>query len=336
MATIRDIARDAGVSTATVSRVLNDPGFGSMATRERILALVRERGFRQSALARGLVKNGMDALGIIVPNIENPIYPTIAKGAEAAAAARGLPLILCNSDGDPAKEQAYAQFLCTMRPAGVIVSGLRAAHVYTPVLQEGGIPVVSLDRSVEGVDCVLVDQAEAARLATRHLIGLGYRRIGFLTGKTDHPITQDRLSGFYEALREAGLPLYPQLVVESEFTLDSAQRGTEALLSLPEPPEALLVVSDVLALAAIRTAEQRGVRIPQDLAVVSFDDVMVASLAHPGLTTVRQPLYRSGEAAVETLLARITDPGRPAQRTVLTPELMVRETCGATLRRGEY
>ncbi|MFO7274322.1 MAG: LacI family DNA-binding transcriptional regulator [Bacillota bacterium] len=331
--TIRDVARRAGVGVATVSRVLNGKGYVKAETRQRVLAAAEELGYVPSQLARGLVRRLSGTVGLVVPDITNPFFPLITRGVEDAASEAGYTVFLCNADNDPELEAQDVRKLRERRVDGVIFVGTSERRELVDQLLADDIPVVVMDRQVNHteVDMVLVDNLAGARAAVRHLMELGHRRIAHAAGPPSTRTGQDRCQGYRQALEEAGIPYDPACVVWGDFTFESGIRAGQVLLGRSPQPTAVFAGNDLIALGVIRAAEEAGLSVPDDLSVVGFDDIQMAALVCPGLTTVRQPAREMGRLAMTMLLERIrgefTGPGR---RQVFQPELIVR---GTTRRR---
>ncbi|HEY3368114.1 MAG TPA: LacI family DNA-binding transcriptional regulator [Symbiobacteriaceae bacterium] len=327
--TIRDVAQAAGVGLATVSRVLNDSGYVRPETRERVLQACSDLGFVPSQLARSMVRRSTATIGLIVPDITNPFFPAITRGVEDAASEVGYTVFLCNTDNDPAMEALDVRKLRERRVDGIIFVGTTDRHELVTGLLAGEVPVVVTDRQLDDldVDSVLVNNSLGAQAAVRHLIDLGHRRIAHAAG---HPATrtgQDRLAGYQQALQEASIPYDPSLVVFGEYTLESGYAAAQILLGRAPRPTAVFAGNDLMAIGMLRAATEAGIAVPDELSVVGFDDIQMAALIHPALTTVRQPAYDMGRRAMTMLHERITG-GIPAagRRHIFQPELIVRRT----------
>jgi DNA-binding LacI/PurR family transcriptional regulator len=352
--TIKDVAARAGVSTATVSHALNDrPHLMRPDTLRRIRAAIRELGYVPSAAAKALRTARTDVLGLVVPSIANPFFAQFARGAEDAALARGYALFVCSSDRSPERERAYASVLFERQVDGAIFASsvLEPDHILE--LHRRGTRVVLLETELAGagLDAVLFDNALGARLAVDHLIGLGHRRIAMAMGRLARHPRQARLAGYREALAAHALPFDGALLIEGPLERDAStgayelaagQAIAERLVRLVDRPTALFAYNDMAALGVIRGLQRLGVRVPDDVSVVGLDDIPLAELTRPALTTVAQPAYEMGEAAARLLLdrlaARAGDPVAPradggAGRTVrFEPRLVVRESTAPPAR----
>lgn len=331
MVTMHDVARRAGVSVTSVSHVINNTRPVSDELRQRVLAAMEELGYQPNQLARSLRRGQSHTLGIIIPDNVNPFFAEVARGIEDFSFQNGYSLILCNSDSDLQKELHYAGVLVEKQVDGIVF--VAAGHSMEQVvgLQRRQVPVVVVDRELQGVaaDTVLADNQRGGWLATRHLLDLGHRRIGCITGPSDLTPSADRVAGYRQALAEAGLPVAEELVVRGDFHYEGGYRAAQQLLSLPDPPTALFACNDLMAVGAIRGAADLGRSVPADLSVVGFDDISLASYTNPPLTTVAQPMYEIGALAARLLTERIGGLQIAPRRYVLNVRLVVRRSTAA-------
>ena len=337
-ATIRDVARRAGVSVATVSRVVNGSAHRvSTATRLRVLDAVSELGYQANVIAQGLKKRATRTVALIVPDISNPFFPAIARGIEDTARQRGYAVLLCNTYEDLAAEHAHLQLLRKRWVDGLIFATVGSNTAHLRSLRDDGLPVVLVARDVEGmsIDAVLVDNFRGAYEGTAHLIRLGHRRIACITGPTGLRVAVERRRGYLQALADAGVVAQQDWFAEGDFTADGGRRAVEEFLEREVEFTALVAANDLMAIGAMEVLRAVGRRIPADVAVVGFDDITFASLVSPALTTVAQPKYRMGQLAMERLFELMDDPRSASRQTVLTPQLVVRESCGAYLRKDD-
>jgi LacI family transcriptional regulator len=335
MATIRDVAARAQVSVATVSAVLNGNKYVSPELAERVRTSVAALNYRPNGLARSLKRQRSHILGLILSDITNPFFTTLVRAVEDTARRAGYTLLLGNTDEDAAKEEAYVELLRSRQVDGLILVASAGEHAYLPDLLAAGLPVVCVDRSLValGADSVLTDNVAGAYQAVSHLLGLGHRRIGIVTGLPGVTSTYQRLDGYRQALAERGVAVEPALVREGDSRLDGGYARAAELLALPERPTALFVTNNLMTIGAMRAIEDAGLRCPEDVALVGFDDFEWASVFRPRLTTVRQPVYEIGKAAARFLIQRIE--GRrtgAATELLLPPTLIVRQSCGETSR----
>lgn len=334
MAGIADVARLAGVCTATVSRVLNGRATVRPATRERVLAAAAQLDYRPHPGARGLRSRRLAMIGVIVADIANPFFGTILRGIESVVAPHGYPVMVCNTDESAERERFYIKAMLAERVAGVILAPSSEEPDAVRPLLEAGIPTVCVDRAPAGepVDCVLLDNALGMELAVTHLAVQGYRRIGLVTGPLSTTTGRERLAGFQRALARAGLPEESDLVREGDFYETGGYRRTAELLDLQRPPEALIVANGMMTLGAMAAVRERELAIPGDLALLGFDDAPWLRFVAPPLTVVEQPVRAFGARAAELLLAAMRGgQGRAPSRVVLPPRLVVRMSTGPRL-----
>ncbi|MBE3584542.1 MAG: LacI family DNA-binding transcriptional regulator [Limnochordaceae bacterium] len=371
MAGIRDVARAAGVSVSTVSQVLNNPEFGKPQTRQRVFAAAEKLNYRPNAIARSLVRQRADTLGLVIPDLLNPVFPTVADAVERTARAAGYSLVLGTTSREPAAERQYRQLFMQNKADGVIFfAALDESNIQA--LLRRHVPVVLIERpmSVPGVDLVGVDNRLGGYLATRHLLEQVAATaaaspaqplqaqsppVAMIVGPLGGEVEQQRLAGYQRALLEAGLSGGADgksLVVEAWDHVEEAGRQAMAELlyrlrqrgrlghTRPEgqgqvvplgqlhssPPLAgVFVASDILAVGALRQLEAEGIRVPDDVLIVGFDNTL-SRYTSPPLSTVAQPFVRMGETAVHLLLERISDPGRPPSQVLLEPALIIRQS----------
>jgi LacI family transcriptional regulator, galactose operon repressor len=325
MATISDVASRAGVSTATVSRALNgkstvDPGLVA-----RVVEAAQELGYQPNGPARNLRRQETAVLALIISDVENPFFTSIARGVEDVAHTVGYSVVLCNADESEDKERRYVDVAIQERVAGVIISPTSTA-TNVDLLINRGTPLVAVDRPLADrtSDTVLVDTRLAARQATEHLLAQGYTRIGCITGPAGVRTADDRLDGYRDAMRAAKLRPSARLMRRTEFKEAGAGQACEELLALAEPPDALLVANSAMAIGVLAALSAHGLRPGPDVGVVAFDDVPWARLVDPPLTVVAQPAYEIGSVAAQLLLARIGDNARTPTTTTLGARLIER------------
>jgi LacI family transcriptional regulator len=328
LATMRHVAECAGVSVTTVSHVINHTRPVSEELREKVLAAMDELGYQPNRLARSLRRGETHTIGMIVPDNVNPFFAEIARGIEDAGSGEGYSVILCNSDGNLEKELFYHNVLTAKQVDGILFVAVGASTEVIRSLQKRRMPLVVIDRDVPdvAVDSVLIDNAEGGRQATRHLLDLGHRRIGCITGPSDLTPSAARVTGYRQALHEAGIAADEALVVRGDFMYESGHRAAHRLLAMDDPPTALFACNDLMAIGAISAAVSAGWQVPADLSVVGFDDVRLASFANPPLTTIAQPKYEIGVLAVTMLLERMQDYDMPPRRRQLDTHLVVRRS----------
>jgi LacI family transcriptional regulator len=326
---IRDVAVLAAVSVGTVSNVLNKPELVTPSTRERVLAAVAELGFVRNGAARSLRAGESRVVGAIVLDIGNPFFTDVARGVEDRLAQADRVLVLCSSDGDPARTTRYLNLLREQDLHGLLVTptgGLDDLRV----VAASGVPVVLLDRHANERDfcSVAVDDVKGGQLAASHLFDQGHRRIGFLNGPVTTQACADRRKGVRAACRKAGLDVATALV-ELTPGLNSAagELGTETLLQLAEPVTAIACVNDLVALGVLRALNRHHVSVPDDMAVIGYDDVEFASELSTPLSSVAQPRYAIGRTAAELLLTEASERvGHEHRQVRYQPELVIRES----------
>lgn len=321
--TLADVAERVGISAKTVSRVLNGDGPVSEATREKVLAAVAELGFRPNLMARNMRTGGRDStVGLVVPEIANPFFSTVAGGIEGALRDRGLTLLLGSSDEDPEKEQGLINSFLNRRVSGLlVVPSFGADHRLLQGESAGGLPVVFLDRPGAGLtaDTVLSANEEGARTGTAHLAAHGHRRIGFVGDRPDSLHTRrERFRGYRAALESAGLEHDPALVADAHSP-GAAAGAVRRLLALDDPPTALFTANNLASTGALPALAAAGRR---DVAMVGFDDIPLADVLEPGLTVVAQDPVAIGEAAARLLRSRL-DGSRSAARTTTVETRLV-------------
>jgi LacI family transcriptional regulator len=339
-ATQQDVAQRAGVSRATVSYVLNGLANGrvpiSDETRARVLLAIAELGYVPDASAQALRSGSTRTIGLIFPDMHNPHFWETADGVEQAARAAGYHLLLSSMDLNPQYAQDVFRDLSRRHIDGLIVMGSiinqsEAARTTLSELIARRLSIVEIADHLNtdyDFDCVWSDYREAAAQLMAHLLALGHRRIGLIYGVAAHELALDRLEPYQQALRAAGLPAAPELIVECEPTMEAGYRAGQQLLDLAAPPSAILAVNDQLALAVLRAAGDRGRHVPADLSLASFDDIPSAQYLLPRLTTASKNAMHLGQEATRLLLARLADPGRPRQTQRVPTQVILRESTG--------
>lgn len=325
----------------TVSRVINNRARVSRATRQRVEQAITELGYVPNALARGLSQGRTRLIALIVSDISNPFFTMIAHGAEDVAQRNDYTIVLGNSDESADKERQHLNAMLSNRIDGLLITPTSGASRRTlDFVKQRGIPFVLIDRDIDGVgaDAVIGDSIGGARILTEHLIKLGHHRIALVNGPREVPTARDRQRGYEEALRDYGIEPQPMLMVEGNYKRDGGYKPARQLLMLsPEQqPTAILAANNFLGVCVIETLREAQVDVPQDIAVVCFDDIELASALHPFLTVVAQPARTFGTIAMQFLLDRLdgSETSRP-RKVVLPPELIVRVSCGAHLGRLE-
>ncbi len=326
--TMADVAREVGVSMMTVSRVINEKGDVSPATRQAVLEAVERLGYRPSSIARSLATRRTGTLGLVVPDVANPFFAEVARGVEQVAYAEGYNVFLCNTDEDPQRELDVLGSLEEKRVDGIVLCSSRLDLGDLQMVMESYPAVALVNRSVNetgrGGAAVLVDDVKGGRLSTRHLLDRGHRAIGFLAGPRGSHSGQRRLAGYAAVFTETGLPRDADWI---EIGAPVAEGGrTAALRLLARHPEltALICYNDLVAVGALGACREIGKLVPQDIAVVGFDDIPLAALVTPPLTTCRIPRHELGVRAVESLLSQIRGEPTLTREVLLEPRLVVR------------
>lgn len=332
MPTIYDVARQAEVSPATVSRVLNGHQRVDARMAERVRAAAAALDYRPNGLARSLRRSTTTLWAVIISDINNPFFTAVVRGVEDVAQRYGYSVLLCNSDEDPDKEAGYIAALLADQISGVIISPTARTANLT-ALVEAGRPVVAVDRSPHAgiADTVLVDNQHGARLATAHLVEQGFTRIACITGPRRLSTASQRLRGYRAALRAAGRSPDPRWQRHADFRQDGGYAAMADLLDTGPAPDAVFVANNLMTVGALECLADRQVPIPERMGVVGFDEVPWATFIRPPLSTVTQPTYQVGHTAAELLRERLGAPARPPTLTTLHTSLHVR---ASSLRTG--
>jgi LacI family transcriptional regulator len=340
MPTISDVARRAGVSPATVSRVIQGAHNVHPATREQVERAIADLGYVPSAVAQSLRSKRTRSLALVVSDITNSFWTTIARGVEDVAQRHDYSVLLCNTDENLAKQLRYLDLLIGQQVDGVIIAPYDCDARHLDKLRQRNIPTVVIDRRIDGwdVDSVCGDSLSGARALAQHLIRLGHERIAMISGPATTSTAEERVTGYCLALAEAGLPLDPRLIKRGEYKIESGEEMTQQLLDEGLDPTAIFAGNNALAMGAINALEKRGLRIPHDIALVCFDDLPNVSHLFPFLTVVTQPVYDMGVNAAQLLLSRLSSEVSLRPRHVVLPvRLMVRHSCGSQLTaEGQY
>ena len=346
---IKDVAEKAGVSTATVSHVINGTRFVREETRQRVLTAIEQLNYQPNALARGLVTNKTEIIGLVISDITNPFFTAVARGVEDTLTRQGYQTIFCNTDEDPDQEAEALRLLAERQIDGLILAPTGASLRQLERLITTGIPIVQIDRQLPGLDAPIVgvDNKAGAYQAVHHLTELGHRRIAVLTGVDTISTQQGRIEGYRHALQDAEIPPDERFIIQTDprsyknrpYLFDapasalidnqlapSAYQALQVLLNLAERPTAIFVTNNQMTLGAISTLRDCRLRCPDDVSLISFDDHEWASLFSPPITVVRQPTYQIGQTAAEVLINQIN--GLPVTSpTILPVELIKRGSC---------
>ncbi|WP_406318490.1 LacI family transcriptional regulator [Streptosporangium sp. NBC_01639] len=335
MARIKDVAARAGVSVATVSRVLNDSPSVTEETRNRVYAVMRELNYVPNAVARSLRTEATRTLGLIIGDIVNPFFAELARAVEDAARAAGYTVIIGNADERSEEQDHYVRTLLEQRVDGLLICPTAEVTPLVEKVARSGEPLVFLDRTLPGVDVpsVRADGTDAIRALVAHLGGLGHRRIAFISGPARLSTGRERTAAFLAAMAEHDLEVRPDYVQAGDFRSGSGRAITARLLDLPEPPEVIFAGDNLMTLGALDEIRARGLRIPDDVALASFDDAAWFPHVDSPITAISQPAAELGRLGVGVILDRLA--GRPAGSVTLPARLVVRRSCGEGQSYGE-
>jgi LacI family transcriptional regulator len=327
--TIVDVARDAGVSYTTVSRVLNNKGNVKPETCERVLLAMTRLGYVVDQRARSLAGGRSQVVGLLVHDLGTTYIGAIIHGIDAELAAAQYNLMLYTTRRHRTRESAYIATLTRGLADGLLIVLPRELGAYLETLRSSRLPYVLIDhRGIsDETSAVTATNQQGGYAATQHLIELGHRRIGHITGALDQGCARDRLAGYKAALEDHGITFDPELVQEGDFFQPQGYSGARALLRLSHSPTAIFAANDVMAFGAMEAVRECNLRIPEDISIMGFDDISEAANVHPPLTTIQQPLEEMGRIATRMLLERIRDPQRPIERVELPTELVIRQSC---------
>ena len=336
MATIKDVARRSGVSVSTVSRVLNDQPYVAEELKQRVLKAIDELGYKPSRVAQRLRATRSQLIGVVFSDIANSFYIDVLRGIEHVASQDGMSVLISNANADPDREEELIHLMQLEGVAGIIIAPTREDSLAVAELSTSGLPTTIIDRQMANtqVDTVLIDNFKGAFSAIQYLLGLGHRRIAVISGPLHLTSGRERYAGYLQAMSDAGVEVDSGLTRFGDYQQSSGYVLAQELISSPKPPTALFVANNEMTIGALNAIHQNGRRIPEDVAVIGFDDLSWAVSLNPPLTTIAQPTFEIGARAAQLLLARIADPERPPSKEVLTTHLVIRESCGAR-REGE-
>lgn len=332
--TLKQVAHRAGVSPGMAGRVLGNYGYFSEATKKKVLEAARSLNYTPNLIARSLRTRLTKTIGVLISDITTFFWSTLVRGVQDKAAGAGFSVIICNSDEQPRNEREYLATLIDRNVDGLVVSPTAGNHAYLKKLARSEVPIVQVDRKIPGLPApsIRVDNRAGAHEAVKHLIGLGHERIAVIKGLDGVETSDERYAGYRQALSEHHLPLRESLVKTGRFLKDGAFEATLELLRMKAPPSAIFVCNEPMISGCMLALKQEGVRIPEDMALVGFDDPVWASYMDPPLTTVSQPSYTMGMLAFDFLLARASGPVKSSkylEDIVLKPVLVIRRSCGA-------
>lgn len=329
MVSIKDVAEIAGVSTATVSRVLADKPHVRQEVRDHVLTVVEKLNYSPNRVARSLRAQKSNIIGLIVSDIQNPFFTQISRAVEDAAYRQGMNTFLCNTDENPDKEAMYLKLMRDERVSGIILSPTQKTSNNSIEIANSGLPVVVIDRRVRNIeiDSVLIDNVESAYRIIEHLVRHGFQRIGALFG-SGSTTGQERREGYLKALTHHGLKPSNELALFVEARETEGYKATKELLKLPVRPDAIFTSNALLSTGALRALRESALKIPEEIAFATFDETPWSTLVDPPLTVIQQPTYDIGRTAVELLVKRIQDPTRSTREVTLKSRLIVRQSCG--------
>lgn len=337
MPTIQDVAKRAGVAPITVSRVINNSGYFSEETRARVEEAIDELGYVPNRLARGLRIKQTNTLALVLTDITNPFFTTIARGVEDAAGEAGFTVTFCNTDESATKEQKYLEALLQLQVDGILLVPAGSTADSVQYIQKYGTPVVVLDRRVPNSDTDIVrcDSEAGAYKLVSLLQELGHRRIAMLGGPEGVSTADDRLAGYRRAMAKIDQKEDGELIQSGSFTMASGYEMVKNAVALTPPPTAIFAANNFLAIGALRGLQECGLKVPEDVALVGFDDLPPAHVTFPFLTVVAQPAYDMAQVATNLLLARLSgDAPETCQEIILQTELIIRQSSGGPIEGG--
>ncbi|MBP1693077.1 MAG: transcriptional regulator, LacI family [Chloroflexi bacterium] len=334
--TLDEIARLSGVSRSTVSRVINDSPGVRQETRQRVLQIIQQMNYQPNVLARSLAGGRTRVLSLVIPEgvtrlFSDPYFPILIQGVSLACNAQDYSVMLWLADPDY-KRRTISRIIQDKLSDGTIIASMLNDDPLVEALIEDGSPFILIGRNPnhENISYVDVDNQNGTHMAIAHLLHLGYRRIATITGPQNMIAGLDRLEGYLQTLRQWNLAVDPDLIIEGDFSEDGGYTAMRRLV--PCQPEAVFIASDQMAIGALRALREYELRVPQDIAVIGFDDIPMAARTDPPLTTVRQPIQKTGQTAAETLIDMIEYPSNEPRRLILPTELVIRESCGSGIK----
>ena len=331
---IYEIANKAGVSIATVSRVLNNSSLVKDSTKKRVQKVIEELDYRPNFFARNLVKNKSKTIGLLIPDIINPVFPEMAKGISDKAFLKGYTVFLCNTESSVIKETEILKNLLEKNVAGVIfisteMNKSRGDFQHYLYLYNNNIPTVFINGMLKDIDIpfIRINEEKAGYLATKHMLEKGIKKIAFLGGSLKFIPTYEKLQGYKKALRESGLPIEKEYIMFDNYNVETCFANAIKLLESDNKPGGIITASDVLAIEVIKAASTKGLNVPEDLKVIGFDDISFSSTYTPSITTIAQPKYEMGAMALEMLVNLIEKKDIPRRNILVEPRLIIRDSC---------
>jgi LacI family transcriptional regulator len=335
MVTMADVARVAGISVSTVSHVINGTRFVKEETRQAVFEAIKQTGYIHNTIAKSLVSGSTQTIGLAISAITNFYFADIVSGIESQISKAGYTLLLADTHDDPGKELHIVEALHQRRVDGLLLAPATGADgAALRYLSDLGVPTVLVDRCASAeFDQVGAENIEAVAHLTGHLAERGHRRIGMVSGRDGLVTSDERVAGYRLGLDRHGLVADPRLVVTGSSNADEAEQAVRGLMALDDPPTALVVANNHMTIGAMRALDRPGLRVPEDVALVAYDDFEWAAHFRPRLTTMAQPIQEIGAEAVRLLLDRIADPRREPRTVRLQPQFMHRESCGCGFAR---
>jgi DNA-binding LacI/PurR family transcriptional regulator len=326
---IKDVAKLAGVSTATISRVLANKQYIKKSTRDKVLNAIDELGYQPSRIARSLRVNSSQIIGLLVSDIQNPFFTTLARAVEDIAFANDYAVFLCNTDEDINKESIYIDLMISERVAGMIITPTSERNSpCKKIIDNHKTPIVVVDRQVLGcdVDTVVLNNKKGAYDLVKHFIEKEHKRIGIIVGHAEITTGRERYLGYESALKEKNIPILPELIKFGSPKEDVGYMYTNELLDLEDPPTALFLGNNLLTMGALRAIDERGLTVSKDISIGAFDETAWSKLIKPPLTVVTQPTYEIGIKSAELLLSRIKNPSKPTEFIQFEPQIIIRSS----------
>ena len=330
MAKLSDVAKLANVSTATVSRVLTNAENVTEKTRRKVLDAIEELNYHPNILGRQLRKMATNTILVVVPDITNPFFSKVLRGIEMLAMQNGYQVLLADTQNYIISETEYLNFLHYKQVEGIILLTTKSNQQLVKQLSEDSPVVLACEYMEEAqIPTVSIDNISSARKITQHLIRLGHSRIAHICGPMDIILSRDRLKGYQQAIGQNHLELDPILIQEGDFSYESGYNLMNKLLALENPPTAVFAANDLMAIGAIKSIKSHQLSVPQDIAVVGFDDIQMASIMEPAITTISQPAFEIGNKAMELLLGLMAKEQIVKKQYILEDQLVIRESCGS-------
>jgi len=331
-ATLKDVAEKLNISVSTVSRVVNNKSYVNPKTREKVLKALEQMNYTPNQVARSLKNKSTNTIGIVVPDISEDFFAYVIKGIDEVLSNNEYSIILCDTGEKPEKEELYLNLLMEKQIDGVILATVSKKHLTLQKLLEKGLPVIFIDNLPNlkvGYDSVMIDNSKASSMAVEHLINLGHKNIGIITGKQDETTGYERLLGYKKALQDNNIKVDENLITIGDFKEKSGYDNMKILIERNKSLTAVYVVSSKMTYGATKAIMEKGLKIPKDIALVGFDVHDSSGLITPSITTIIQPEENIGEVAAELMLKRLKENGeRHNQKIILEPDILIRDSCG--------